>query len=220
MLCVIIPTLNAQDSLPATLDCLVGHCDDIIISDGLSQDQTLRLGVENGARLALGCPGRGWQLARAAQFSDSDWLLFLHADTRLSANWVQIARAHMNTNPGKAGYFRLRFDARGWRPRVAEFLVRLRCAWFALPYGDQGLLISKSLYEQVGGYPKIDLFEDVAIVRALGRRRLKGLQADAMTDASTYERMGYVRRGARNVRLLRRYIKGEDIASLKREYLG
>ncbi len=226
MLSVIIPTLNAETHLPALLAQLGKQVDEIVITDGGSTDGTLATALAANARIAMGCKGRGWQLARGAKwgakwvtgFTSDDWLLFLHADTRLGDGWAEEIQQHIKYFPDKAGYFRFKLSADGFWPRWTELWVRLRCAFAALPYGDQGLLIRRDVYEAVGGYPDWLLFEDVQIVRTLGRRRLRALSADALTSAERYEKQGYVRRGLGNVALLFRFLMGAKPDTLNTTY--
>jgi hypothetical protein len=82
---------------------------------------------------------------------------------------------------------------------VLEWLVALRCAALRLPYGDQGLLIPKRLYDDVGGYRPLALMEDVDLVQRLGRRRTVMLRSQAVTSAERFRREGYARRSARNL---------------------
>ena len=82
---------------------------------------------------------------------------------------------------------------------------RLRCAALRLPYGDQGLLIPKRLYDEVGGYRPLPLMEDVDLVRRLGRRRTVMLRSRAVTSAERFRRDGYVRRSTRNLLCLALY---------------
>ena len=96
--------------------------------------------------------------------------------------------------------------------------ANLRSRWFGLPYGDQGLLIHRSLYRTVGGYPEQPLMEDVAIARSLGRARLTGLNAVARTGADRYLRDGWLRRGARNLWTLARYFLGASPEALAKAY--
>ncbi len=223
MLSVIIPTLNAGKYLPRLLPKLSGQVDDIVISDGGSVDDTLTVALSYNVRLAAGCSGRGWQLARGARWAslqtgDNDWLLFLHADTVLPDDWLEAVNEHIQDMPSKAAYFGLKLDAKGVRPRLLEFFVKLRSSLLALPYGDQGLLISRALYNEAGGFPDWDLFEDVAIIRALGRRRLRRLPAQLTTSAAQYQQHGYFGRGLRNLSLLLRFSFGADPAKLKDIY--
>lgn len=217
MISVVIPTLNANKHLPNLLRQLGGHMDDLVVSDGGSVDGSLEAALTAGARLAVGGKGRGWQLARGAKWASADWLLFLHADARLGENWFAAVQDHIRHHNEAAGYFRFKLDDAGWRPRLMERIVALRCHFWQLPYGDQGLLISRALYESVGGYPDWDLFEDVRIAEAL-RGKLRCLDANLYTDASQYKEQGYWRRARNNFRLYRQYKKGMPSAQLAKEY--
>ncbi len=223
MLSIVIPTLNAQEHLPHLLSQLDGYGGDIVISDGGSQDGTVLSALSAGMRLAIGCKGRGWQLARGARWaavshSADDWYLFLHADTILPDNWLEASAQHMKNYPQKAAYFRYGLDAKGFGPTLLAFFVRVRCVLFSLPYGDQGLLISRTLYDHIGGFQNVDLFEDVDIIRTLGRQRLRALSAEILTSAARYQRRGYLRTGFKNLGLLIRYILGADRDMLKQRY--
>lgn len=86
-----------------------------------------------------------------------------------------------------------------------ERLVALRCVLFALPYGDQGLVMPRSLYERLGGFRQMPLMEDVDLVRRIGRSRLAMLRAGAVTSAERYREQGYLRRSLRNLGCLALY---------------
>ena len=218
MLTVIIPNLNAADKLRPLLAQLSREPVKIILSDGGSDDGSLNLGLSHGARIVLGCCGRGHQLRRGARLADTPWLLFLHADSQLSPNWAKFVKRHINSRPQKAGYFSMKFRAKGFQPRFMEWAVGLRSFYLRLPYGDQGLLISRKLYDEIGGYEAMPLFEDVDIVRKLGRKRLTYIGCGLKTDASKYERDGFFRRGWQNIKLARRYYKGEAPEVLLKDY--
>jgi len=140
------------------------------------------------------------------------------ANTELAEGWEAAAVQHMKRHPGKAGWFRFALDDDSLRARLWERGVALRCGLLALPYGDQGLLISKSLYEEVGGFRPLPLMEDVDLVRRLGGKRLRRLDARAITSAERYRRDGYVGRSVRNAVLLARYLTGADPERLARAY--
>ena len=219
-LSVVIPTLNAAGALP---DCLArlmpgveaGLIRELILTDGGSQDATAAIADEAGARLITGPASRGGQLRRGVAAATGDWLLILHADSHLPETWPELVARRLRS--GRPGYFRLRFDARGLAPALVAAWANLRARAFGLPYGDQGLLISRADYDAVGGYPDIPLMEDVALARKLGRR-LGPLPAALTTSAAKYQRDGWLRRGARNLGLLARYLLGADPARLARKY--
>ena len=218
MLSVVIPTLNAQKTLVPVLTQIAEHADEIVVSDGGSTDQTLKLALDHNARIALGSAGRGYQLARGAKWALGDWMLFVHADTQLPPNWKSLIDMHMQGSPEKAAYFKFGIDAKGIRPRVLEFLATVRILCLGLPYGDQGLLISRALYNEVGGFPDWPLFEDVAIVRELGRRRLRQLPAKVETNPEKFIKYGYFGNLLRNISFITRYWFGADLEKLAKAY--
>ncbi|EAP77735.1 TIGR04283 family arsenosugar biosynthesis glycosyltransferase [Roseovarius nubinhibens] len=218
-LTVIIPTLNAEATLPVCLAALfegveAGLIRELLISDGGSGDATAQIADEVGAELVTGTASRGGQLRRGAAMARGEWLLILHADTRLAPGWSAAVAAAMAA--GRPGYFKLRFDAPGLAPRLVAGWANLRARLFGLPYGDQGLLISRRAYEAAGGYPDIPLMEDVALVRKLPR--LTRIEAEALTGAEKYLRDGWLRRGAGNLWRLTRYLLGADPNRLARKY--
>ncbi len=219
VLSIVIPTLNAERQLPSSVACLMEGLDsglvrELVVSDGGSQDATQSIAEELGATFVAGNSGRGGQLLRGAAAARAGWLLFLHADTHLAAGWAAVAQEHIQTST-KAGYFRLRFRASGFRPTFFAAGANLRSR-LGLPYGDQGLLISRNLYDAVGGYLDIALMEDVAMARAL-KGKLVLLAADASTDPQRYQN-GWYRRGIRNMWTLARYYCGASPDRLAEYY--
>lgn len=228
MISVVVPTLDAEAGLAATLTALVpaaveGVVREVIVVDGGSRDSSLRIADQAGARIVRSQPGRGVQLATGAAAARFPWLLFLHADTVLDAGWEREATAFMErVETGErdlaAAAFRFALDDLGIMPRVLESAVRTRCALLRLPFGDQGLLIPRRLYERVGGYKPIPLMEDVDLVRGLRRDQLIMLRSRAVTSAIRYRREGYVRRSLRNVLCLTLYYSAVPPRILARIY--
>ncbi|MFA7261717.1 MAG: TIGR04283 family arsenosugar biosynthesis glycosyltransferase [Caulobacter sp.] len=218
-LTVIIPTLNAGQTLAAALASVAGVLE-IIVADGGSDDETLAIAGSVGARIVTSAPGRGRQLDLGANDATGDWLLFLHADTALAAGWRRVAADHMGTpaSSERAAYFRFSLDDLSWQARVLEAMVAIRCAIFRLPYGDQGLLISRRLFNDMGGFRGLPLMEDVDLVRRLGRRRLAPLSVAARTSADRWRRAGWARRSLRNLSCLMLYFAGVAPARIARLY--
>lgn len=219
---IIIPTLNAQAHLPRCLASLApglgaGLIKEAILVDGGSSDRTLELGWEAGCRLISSSKGRGRQLRCGAMNARGDWLLFLHADTALSADWAEAAMRQMS-RPDRAAAFTLAFDSEDADARWLEKRAALRVRLLGLPYGDQGLFLHRSLYQEIGGFEDIPLMEDVSIVRRIGKRRLDILPVKAVTSGDKYERDGWRRRAWRNAFLLTRYFLGASPAKLARIY--
>jgi rSAM/selenodomain-associated transferase 2 len=215
--------------LPVTLAALVpavvdGLVREVIIADGGSDDETRAISDSTGAAFLVAEPGRGMQLRAGAEAARHDWLLFLHSDTVLEAGWHDeaaklIGEINAGQRPDAAAVFRFTLDDRGLWPRLVERGVAWRCRALALPYGDQGLLISRRLYDQIGGYNAMPLFEDVDIVRRIGRRRLLVLRARATTSSERFQ-AGYAGRVIRNWKCMLLYFCGTSPERLAKIYNG
>jgi rSAM/selenodomain-associated transferase 2 len=218
---VVIPTLDAGSHLARTLAALADNHDlslAVTVCDGGSHDDTRTIARQCGAHVVETEAGRGGQLAAGAANGSAPWLLFLHADTTLSRGWAAAARRFMADATAKAGYFRLHFASTDPRARRIERLVAWRSRTFGLPYGDQGLLIARAFYQQIGGFRPLPLMEDVELVRRIGRRNLVALDADAITSARRYERDGWLARPLRNLSCLTLYFAGLSPSVIRRLY--
>jgi len=225
MISVVIPTLNAARTLPGALAPLVegaacGLIRQVVVCDGGSEDETLDIADAAGCDIVSSARGRGTQLRAGAAVARADWLLFLHADTMMSAGWMEAARGFV-TSPDatrRAAAFRLAFDDDSAAARRVVFWARLRAKLLKLPYGDQGLLLSRAFYDELGGYADIPLMEDIDIVRRIGAQRLRLLEVDAVTSAEKFRRDGYQKRAWRNLVLATRFLLGADPHELAKAY--
>ncbi len=213
-LSIVIPTLDEGGRIGAVIDALHGEAKgldlEIVVADGGSTDSTLQEARARAVRVVSGPPGRGVQLAAGAERAGGEWLLFLHADTRPAHDWPRSVRRFMDDpdNLYRAAAFTFRLDDDGPAARRLEALVAWRCRRLSLPYGDQGLLISREFYERLQGHAPLPLMEDVDIIRRIGRRRLSLLATDAVTSARKYRRDGYLLRPLRNLLCLCLYFAG------------
>lgn len=223
-LSIIIPAFNSAGDIQLCLASLMpgveaGLIREVLVIDGDSTDDTSRIAESTGATvLASPQRGRAAQVRHGAQQARGDWLLFLHADTALSRDWPERVRDHIQSNPNKAATFTLAYRSDQPIAKTVAARANWRTRTLGLPYGDQGLLISKDLYTEVGGYPDTPFMEDVQIVRAIGKPRLRHLSAEARTSAAKYERDGWRKRSWHNTWLIMRYLLGASPEKLAKRY--
>jgi len=219
---VVIPTLNAAETLSETLAALrtSSMVREVIVADGGSSDETVACAGLAGALVIVVPRGRGGQLAAGAAAAAGDWLLFLHADCRLEPGWENAVHSFLTAPAAenRAGYFDLALDDPALAARRLERIVAWRCRVLALPYGDQGLLIARRLYDAVGGFTPLPLMEDVDLACRLGRRRLARIGARCVASARRYHRDGYLVRPLRNLMCLSLYFVGVPPARIIRFY--
>ena len=195
MISVIVPTDNAERLLPRCFDSLIagavrGVVREVIVSDAGSTDSTLLIADGAGAHIIHARKNRGAQMAQAAASAKSDWLLFLRPETALETGWEVEAESFISQaamERPRAAVFRFALEDFGGEARRAEAKAALRTALFALPYGDQGLLIPKRLYQKLGGHRALADMEDADLVRRIGRRRLVSLRARAINVARPHK---------------------------------
>ena len=214
---IVIPTWNAAAVLPATLASVAEAGAGILVADAHSPDGTAEIARRLGATVIQAPRGRGAQLAAGGAAANQEWLLFLHADTRLEAGWYAVARRFMQ-GPPAAAHFAFVLDDPTPGARRMERMVAWRCRTFGLPYGDQGLLIHRTLYDSVGGFHAMPLMEDVDLIRRLRPIRPTALPIRAVTSAERWRGRGFHGRSARNLSILGLYFAGVPPRWLARLY--
>ena len=164
--------------------------------------------------------GRGRQLLAGIATATGQWLLVVHADARLVPAALAAAEAVLGRADVQAAAWRLAIDGEGAWLRWVERGAALRWRLTGLAYGDQGLLMRRSLYDAVGGYPGTQIMEDVALVRRITRvARVERLPAPILADARRWRREGQFRGTLRNVTLLGLFLAGVAPDRLARWYL-
>jgi rSAM/selenodomain-associated transferase 2 len=223
-LTVIIPTLNAGARLSSTLAAIDEAREtlaiDVVVVDGGSSDDTVARAEQAGARVVQAPKGRGVQLSTGAKEATGRWLLFLHADTTLEPFWSTTVTSFMRGkgNALKAAHFTFALDDASGAARRVETFANWRARKLGLPYGDQGLLMSRTMYSSLVGYLDLPIMEDVDMVRRIGRHKLVELPATATTSAERYRRDGYWWRPVKNLTLLTLYFLGVSPKRLARMY--
>jgi len=217
-LSVIIPALDEEDVVAQAVRSVRDEAE-VIVVDGGSEDRTRAVAEAEGAAVLTAPSGRGRQLDAGARRAAGDWLVFLHADTRLETGWASALRRLGADVVG--GAFRFAIDSPRLGYRVVEAGVALRCRLWQLPYGDQGLFVRREVYGMIGGFPPLPLMEDVVFVRRLCRAgRLAFLPVRAVTSPRRWERRGIVATTVRNWCLLGLYALGQPPERLARIHEG
>ena len=220
-LSAVIPALDEAAALPALLAdlrALGDSLDEVVVVDAGSSDATAAVAVAGGARVVHAPRGRAHQLNAGAGSATGDWLLFLHADSRMGPDArAAIRQVLAGIPPVEAATFRFAIDLPPrWR-RFIESGQSLRETLTGLAYGDQGLLVRRDCFEEVGGYPELPLMEDVAIVRRLRKQfGVTRLSAPVLTSGRRYLQRGILRTWLAHSLLISLYLAGVSPARLAR----
>jgi rSAM/selenodomain-associated transferase 2 len=214
---VIIPTLNEELALPATLESLLDQDSDfeVIVVDGGSDDRTPAI-VEAAAvhfralRMLRADRGRAQQMNAGAADAHGDWLLFLHADTVLPQK--SMSRIAILPDSVAAGCFRHRFSGRSPTLRILSWFHNRRFHFTRVIYGDQAMFVRRPLFVRLGGFPITDM-EDIGFSLALrSATRPIMLSESVTTDARKFDQLGHWRALAHAVALLVRFRFGMNIS--------
>ena len=225
-LSIICPTFNEASRLPLLLADinLWPYEIDIQVVDCGSKDKTQIIAKLFGANiLETNTPNRGKQLNEGEKNSVGDWLLFLHADSRLTPEWPKVLIELMNINSScnYAWYFDFKINERRADLRLLEIAVNLRSSFMQRPYGDQGLFISKDLYRKSGGYSDLHIMEDLDLITRLSKNtKLRRIGLPIYTDSKKWKEVNVIKQSIKNANLRSRWIRGESSESLAKEYYG
>lgn len=217
-LSVVIPALNEEGSIAATLESCRG-ADQCIVVDGGSCDDTRRIAVDCGATLLDSAPGRGRQLSAGAREARGDVLVFVHADTRLPAGFADMIREVIGDPSISWGRFDVRFDRATPLLAVIARLISWRSRVTRGATGDQAIFVRKVAYVRVGGFLEHGLFEDVDLCRRLRRDGRMGIpRLPVVTSSRRWREGGVVRTSLRMWVLKALYLAGVPASRLERLY--
>ncbi|HZN02384.1 MAG TPA: TIGR04283 family arsenosugar biosynthesis glycosyltransferase [Candidatus Polarisedimenticolia bacterium] len=244
MISVVIPTLDEESALPATLAALRDQEDappfEVILADGGSRDTTVALfesvpavgasaddvaGAEAGPgglhRRVVLCAARGRaaQMNAGAALARGDALLFLHADTLLPPRGLAAIDAALRDPRVAGGGFRMRYLEPDARLRIVAAWATLRSRLTGIHYGDQGMFLRRDLFRRLGGFPPLPLFEDLRLARLLRKEgTVITLSYAVRTSGRRLLRDGVARTSLQFGWLKLRHALGADPARLWREY--
>ena len=216
---VIIPALNEEARIGAAIDsAFAAGAQEVIVSDGGSDDATLSVAGEHRARVLQCERVRARQLNAGAAASAGDILVFLHADTLLPSG-AAAAIADALAGGAVFGGLRLRFLERSWRLRYVETMVNFRTRLTRAPWGDQAQFTSHAHFDAAGGYPDFPLMEDYELARRMKRLgRTVLLPLAVRTSGRRFLERGVVRTSILNWLIVAAYHAGVSPARLARWY--
>ena len=218
---IIIPTLNESNNLPLLLSDLseINNISEILIIDSTSTDKTKDIALINGTKFyKLNKNNRGLQLNYGAEKAKGEWLLFIHADSRLKFNWSIKVMEISKRDSNFIYYFKFKVNNKIFTFRFLEFFVNLRCFLFKTPYGDQGLLISKENFKTYGGYKTIPLMEDFDFISRINKKNLRSLKTPIFTSSRKWDEINFVWQSLKNWHLRRLMLKGVSINRIYKNY--
>lgn len=220
-LSIIIPALNEEATIERAIVSSwgVGACE-VIVADGGSVDQTVDISKRCQATV-IGCTvrGRGTQLNAGAKAAKGDVLLFLHADNWLAGSIGSQLAAFFDQMCESYACFQQRIEASGWIYRAIERGNAMRVRYQKLPYGDQGICVSKDLFESIGGFKEIPLMEDVEFATRLSRVASPKLLAGPIHVGSRrWQKNGPIRQTIKNWVTMFRYRMGASPVKLSESY--
>jgi hypothetical protein len=189
MLSAVIATHDSERPLLLTLAALVpgaaaGLVREVLVADAGSQDETAAVAEAAGCRLVLSPGTRGARLKAAALLARAPWLLFLPPGIVPDAAWISETKRFMEETElldragSHAAVFRPGLGTA--RPLFIEALAVMRSGLGARPRANQGLLIAKRLYHELGGHHEHADEPERELARRLGRRRIATLRASAL----------------------------------------
>lgn len=167
---IIIPTLNEAGNIKTAIATTQSGTNiEVIVVDAGSQDDTVAIAESLGVKVILSNPGRAVQMNTGAAVATGEILLFLHADTRLPMGFDEMARKALQQAGVVAGAFTLQIDAPVLALRLVEWGVKWRSHFWQMPYGDQAIFMTKSVFQKIGCFPEMPIMEDFELIRRLQR---------------------------------------------------
>jgi rSAM/selenodomain-associated transferase 2 len=225
-LSVVIPTLDEQDAIEPLLRRLLpcdgdgDRPDELLVCDGGSRDGTALLAARCGARVLAAPRGRGSQLKCGADALQGDVLLFLHADCCPVPGSLRALRAALEDPSCLWGGLEQEIDASGPFYRLVARAARWRALLLGLVYGDSGLFVRRELYQRVGGFAELPLFEDLDLSLRLRRRARPRVVRSARlrVSARRWRSEGILRATLRNWIIQLAFVAGVGPQRLARFY--
>jgi rSAM/selenodomain-associated transferase 2 len=220
----ILPVLNEAAIINATLDHLSAleeseRCEWIVV-DGSPDGSTIKAVAGRDALCMTSPRGRARQMNAGAAAAKGEILIFLHADTRLPQNALDLIGRTMNRQGLIGGAFDLCIGSQRRMLKIIARIASLRSRLTRIPYGDQAIFIRRDYFDRVGRYPEIPLMEDVELMRRIKKAggRIGFIPEPVITSARRWEEEGILYGTLRNWLLVSAYLLGASPEKLVKYY--
>jgi len=220
----IIPVWNEEAIISGTIEHVRYICAsasaEIIVVDGDPAGRTIKVASRTGVRTAIAAKGRGSQMNLGASLAAGEILIFLHADTVLPHDALELIETAMSDGICMAGAFDLAIDSERPAYRLIEKAASFRSRMTRIPYGDQAVFIRKKDFLGLGGYSDIPIMEDVDLMRRIKKRKgkIRIMERAVLTSARRWEKEGIIFTTLRNWLIISLYMCGAKPESLVRFY--
>jgi len=219
---VVIPAINEQDNIVgAVVSALGAGAVEVWVADGGSTDNTIEYACQAGALVCCSDAGRAVQQNNGAQHATKTILCFLHADNRLDSAALQQAASYFSEDQTNSwSCFYQNIEATGIGYSLLQWGNAWRARWSGRVYGDQAITITRELFEVIGGFPEVDLMEDVLLSKILRRQGLRPcvLAGPVKISARRWIKKGIIRQTLSNWWLLLQLRLGTKPNQLAKHY--
>ena len=193
-LSIILPVLNEAAQIEQVLRMLAtvrSQGAEVILVDGGSSDDTVRLAAPHVDQLLISERGRACQMNAGAAAARGDVLLFLHADTLLPEEAFEMLIEGLHRTQKAWGRFDVRIAGRAFMFPIIAAMMNLRSRLTGIATGDQAIFVCRADFDAVGGFPEQELMEDIELSRGLKRRSAPlCLSGPAVTSGRRWETHG------------------------------
>ncbi len=217
---IVIPVINEENYIEETiLSAQNLEKVEIIVVDGGSRDKTIDRAVKAGARVIHSPKGRAKQLNCGAREARAETLLFLHADTRLPADYAETVQRTLSNKKYIAGAFKLSFSSKKNGLNYIAKFANWRSQLLQIPYGDQGLFLERTLFKKMNGFAEIPIMEDLEFACRLRKKgKIKTTEQSVTTSARRWEKKGLITTTLINQLMVLGYLLRVPLSSLAEFY--
>lgn len=220
MISIIIPVYNEEVLLVEHLSKLSNQIDghEIIVVDGGSSDRTVEFARKYPVKVIRSIKNRAVQMNTGAKEARGKIFLFLHADCildeyALGALEECLAKGYI------AGCFSQRIDSKRFIYRLIESSGNIRAKLFRIFYGDQAIFVRRDIFFKIGGFDKVELFEDVIFSKKLKKMgKTCVLDRKAYVSPRRWEKEGIIKTTLINWFLTLGFLLGISTEKIKKIY--